>query len=259
MTTPDRTRRTTCEMDQDPALADALRQRILGQEFTEAIQAMQASNTEMTTGQAGLGETVQEAIQAVNGNVREMVSAAQQMGLDIGRRDDRGKFTERQVQEGPERTREQLGALRGAVDTLAGPGYEMKAASNLRSLLRQHLGLRNARILKGPNREPDEEFTAKLDQAQENGLITEEELGAALLLDVIARANTTDRQTVYAAIEISITVNGGDVTRARERARTIGTTTGTRAAAVVIGTAAYERAPALMADGRTRLVRYPAG
>ena len=51
MTTPDRTRRTTWEMDQDPALAGALRQRIPGQEFTEAIQAMQASNTEMMTGE----------------------------------------------------------------------------------------------------------------------------------------------------------------------------------------------------------------
>ena len=259
MTTPSRITQIIEEMDQDPALADALRQRILGQEFTEAIQAMHASNTEIMTRQAQLGETVRSAMQAVTASVQEIVSTAQQMNLDIGQLDDRANLTELQVREGRERTQEQLGALRGAVDNAAGPGYEMKAASNLRSLLRQHLGLRNARILKGPNREPDEEFTAKLDQAQENGLITEEELGAALLLDVIARANTTDRQTVYAAIEISITVNGGDVTRARERARTIGTTTGTRAAAVVIGTAAYERAPALMADGRTRLVRYPAG
>ena len=181
------------------------------------------------------------------------------MNLDIGRPDDRGKFTEPQVREGQERTREQLGTLQGAVDTLAGPGYEMKAASNLRSLLRQHLGLRNARVLKGPNREPDEELTATLNQAQENGLITEEELGAALLLDVIARANTQDGQTVYAAIEISITVNGGDVTGARERARTIARATGTPTEAVVIGTRADERAAAMIADGKARLVRYPAG
>ena len=163
MTTPDRTRRTTWEMDQDPALAGAPRQRMPSQEFTEAIQAAQASNTEMMTGQAGPGETVQEAIRAVTGNVREMVSAAQQMGLDIGQLDDRANLTELQIREGPERTREQLGTLREAVDTLAGPGYEMKAASNLRSLLRKHLGLRNARILKGPDREPDGEFTAALE------------------------------------------------------------------------------------------------
>ena len=126
---------------------------------------MKRSNTEMMTGQAGLGETVRDAMQAATASVQEMVSAAQQMGLDIGRRDDRAEFKELQAQETQETTQGQINALREAVDTIAGPNYEMKVASNLRSLLRQHLGLRNARILKGPEREPDEEFTATLDQA----------------------------------------------------------------------------------------------
>ena len=140
MTTPSRITQIIEEMDQDPALADALRQRILGQEFTEAIQAMQGSNTEIMTRQAQLGETVSSAMQAVTASVQEIVSTAQQMNLDIGQLDDRANLTELQVREGRERTQEQLGALRGAVDNAAGPGYEMKAASNLRSLLRQHLG-----------------------------------------------------------------------------------------------------------------------
>ena len=259
MTTPSRITQITWEMDQDPALADALRQRILGQEFTEAIQAMRASNTEIMTRQAELGETVRSAMQAVTASVKEIVSTAQQMNLDIGQLDDRANLTELQVREGRERTQEQLGALRGAVDNAAGPGYEMKAASNLRSLLRQHLGLRNARILKGPNQEPDEELTAKLDQAQANGLITEEELGAVLSQGSIARANTTDRQTVYAAVEISITVNDYDIIRAQERAQTISKATGTPAAAVVIGANTDERAAAMIADGKAQMVRYPAG
>ena len=62
-----------------------------------------------------------------------------------------------------ERAEGRFNALQGAVDNLAGPNYEMKVANNLRSLLRQHLGLRNARIiLKGPNREADEEFAGAL-------------------------------------------------------------------------------------------------
>ena len=259
MTTQSRITRITQEMDQDPALADVLSQRILGQELTKAVQSMLGSNTETMTRQAQLGETVLGAAEAVAASVREMVNAAQQTHPGIGRPDDRAAFKELQAQETQERTQGQINALRGTVENAAGPGCEMKAAGNLRSLLGQRLGLRNARILKGPDREPDEEFTAALDRAQGNGLITEEELCAALLLDVIARANTTDRQTVYAAIEISITVNGGDVTRVRERARTIGTATGARAAAVVIGTAADERAQALMADGEVQLVTYPAG
>ncbi len=265
MTTPSRMTETTHEMDQDPALADALRERIAGREFTEAIRSMQDSNTETLARQAQLGETVREAIRAVNGNVREMAAAAERMRSDIGQQGDRAERTERtertelQTQEIQEKTQEQLGTLRGAVDNAAGPGYEMKAASNLRSLLRQRLGLRNARILKGPNREPDEELTATLDQAQENGLITEEELGAVLLQGAIARANTTDRQTVYAAVEISITVRGDDVARAQERARTISKATGTPSAAVVIGANTGERAAAMIADGKAQMVRYPAG
>ena len=77
MTTPSRITQITWEMDQDPALADAVRQRLLGREFTEAIQAMRTSSTEMMTEQAGLGETVQEAIRAVTASMQEMVSAAQ--------------------------------------------------------------------------------------------------------------------------------------------------------------------------------------
>ena len=103
MTTPSRITRITWEMDQDPALADALRQRILGQEFTEAIQAMQASNTEMMTRQAQLGETVRSAMQAVTASVQEMVRAVRQMHSDIGQLDDRGKSTKLQTQERQEK------------------------------------------------------------------------------------------------------------------------------------------------------------
>ena len=262
MTTPSRITETTHEMNQDPALADALRERIAGREFTEAIRSMRGSNTETLARQAQLGETVREAISAVNENVREISAAAEQMrsgASQQGDRAERTELTELQTREIQEKTQEQLDALRGTVDNAAGPGYEMKAASNLRSLLRQRLGLQNARILKGPNREPDEELTATLDQAQANGLITEEELGAVLLLDVIARANTTDRQTVYAAVEISITVNDHDIIRAQERAQTISKATGTPAAAVVIGTNTGERAAAMMADGKAQMVRYPTG
>jgi hypothetical protein len=259
MTTPSRINEIIEEMNQNPTLADALRQRILGQQFAEALQSMLISNTEMMTRQAQLGETVRDAMNAVADNVQQMVSLAQRMSSDIERIEDRADLTELQVQQGQRSTQEQLNDLRGAVDNAAGLGYEMKVTNNLRSLLRQHLRLRNARILKGPSREPDEELTEALDQARDKGLITEEELGAVLLLDVIARANTTDRQTVYAAVEISITVNDHDIIRAQERAQTISKATGAPAEAVVIGDRANERAAAMMADGKAQMVGYPAG
>ena len=84
MTTPSRIAGIIEEMDQYPALANALRQRIAGQEFTEAIRSMQGSNTEILARQDRLGETVREAIRAVTGNVREMAAAAERMRSGAG-------------------------------------------------------------------------------------------------------------------------------------------------------------------------------
>ena len=127
MTTPSRITRITREMDQDPALADALRQRILGQEFTKAVQSMLGSNTEIMTRQAQLGETVRGAAEAVAASVREMVNAAQQTHPGIGRPDDRAAFKELQAQETQERTQGQINALRGTVENAAGPGTGKRA------------------------------------------------------------------------------------------------------------------------------------
>ncbi len=149
--------------------------------------------------------------------------------------------------------------LQETLDSIVLYAYETKAAGNLLSLLRQHLGLRKARILKGPNREADEEFARKMDQAQEDGSITEEELNQAFLLDVIAWARDLDRGDVYACVEISVTVCERDVIRARDMARAVSRATGTPAEAVVIGERTDGRAAGMIEEGEARLVIYPYG
>lgn len=238
-------------------LADALRQKMLGQEFTETIRSIAHSNTEMMKRQAQLGETVRDALKAVTDSVLEIVSVAHSMSETVGQMQGRIDQNEQQLQDAQRGTQQQLNSLQGAVDNAAGPGYEMKTASNIRSLLRQHLGLRNARILKGPNREPDEDLMEALDQALEGGAISENDLGAALLLDVIARVNTPEQQNLYVAVEISITVSHEDVTRTQERAETIRTATGTPTVAVVIGVSADDRAAAMIEQGIASFVSYP--
>ena len=65
---------------------------------------------------------------------------------------------------------------------------------------------------------------------------------------------------MYAAVEISITVNDYDIIRAQERAQTISTATGAPTEAVVNrGPTPAERAAAMIADGKAQMVRYPAG
>ena len=130
------------------------------------------------TRQAELGETVRDDMKAVTVSVQEMTHVAQGMSLDIGRLEERTQRTESEVQEERKRTEEQLNALQEAVDNVTCLAYEMKVGGNIRSLLRQHLNLRNAHMLKGPNREPDREFAAALDRDRDAGLTTEEELNA---------------------------------------------------------------------------------
>lgn len=149
----------------------AHRQRILGQEVAEAIRSMLNSYTELMTRQAELGETLRDAMNAVKGNVPGMADARQGTSLDIGRPEERTQRTESEVQDERKRTEEQLNALQGAVDNVAGPANGMKVAGNRRSLLRQHLNLRNAPLLKGPNREPDREFADTLDRGRDAELI----------------------------------------------------------------------------------------
>lgn len=106
MTTPYRIAQIIEEMDQNPGLADALRQRILGQEVTTAIQSMLNSNVEMMRRQAELGETVRDAMKAVADSVQKMADVAQGMSLDIGKLEDRTQRTESEVQEARKRTEE---------------------------------------------------------------------------------------------------------------------------------------------------------
>ena len=192
----------------------------------------------------------------VNGNVREIAAAAMRSTSASNDRAERERTEPK-----PKRYRRK----RKNMDPPGSPGQRCR--TRLRDESRQQPP-QPAEAAPGPeertNPEGPEPGTGrgthgKLDQAQENGLITEEELGAALLLDVIARANTTDRQTVYAAVEISITVNDDDIIRAQERAQTISTATGAPTEAVVIGANTGERAAAMIADGKAQMVRYPAG
>ena len=60
-------------------------------------------------------------------------------------------------------------------------------------------------------------------------------------------------------MKISITVDQHDVARAQERADAIEAATGITTVPVVVGASANERATAMTAEGRARMVRYPAG
>ena len=123
----------------------------------------------------------------------------------------------------------------GRLDRGFGTNYEARVCQNVRSILGQQAGVRNARVLKGPGLRNDPEFDMQVENAETSGAITEDESDELLLLDmIISGTRTGTRERVYAGIEVSITANDDDVNRAADRAEMLRKITGSPVMAAVI-------------------------
>ena len=273
MTTPSRINEILHEMEQDPELAQALRDTILGQEIS-ALPAAVAQNQGLII---GLMERQLELARAVNTALDAVVSAMSQAGENTagaleahGRRIEGVESALAELREEGQRTRESLGQvltdvkqlradmtetkadvkqlqsdmtqvktdvrrIDGRLDRGFGTNYETKVAQNVRSILGQQAGVRSSRVLKGPNLMTDPGFDRQVESAEASGAITEDESDELLLLDLIVSGTRTGtRERVYAGIEVSITANADDVNRAADRAEILRKVTGGPALAAVI-------------------------
>ena len=273
MTTPSRINEILHEMEQDPELAQALRDTILGQEIS-ALPAAVAQNQSLII---GLMERQLELARAVNTALDAVVSAMSQAGENTagaleahGRRIEGVESALAELREEGQRTRESLGqvltdvkqlradmtetkadvkqlqsdmtqvktdvrSIDGRLDRGFGTNYETKVAQNVRSILGQQAGVRSSRVLKGPNLRTDPGFDRQVESAEASGAITEDESDELLLLDLIVSGTRTGtRERVYAGIEVSITANADDVNRAADRAEILRKVTGGPALAAVI-------------------------
>ena len=273
MTTPSRINEILHEMEQDPELAQALRDTILGQEIS-ALPAAVAQNQGLII---GLMERQLELARAVNTALDAVVSAMSQAGENTagaleahGRRIEGVESALAELREEGQRTRESLGqvltdvkqlradmtetkadvkqlqsdmtqvktdvrSIDGRLDRGFGTNYETKVAQNVRSILGQQAGVRSSRVLKGPNLRTDPGFDRQVESAEASGAITEDESDELLLLDLIVSGTRTGtRERVYAGVEVSITANADDVNRAADRAEILRKVTGGPALAAVI-------------------------
>ena len=271
------------EMENDPTLAAALRERILGEEFARipgAVAQNQNMILELMERQVQLAETTRTAMEGVASAVQqtgEAVATALEAqgrrldGLESAIRELQGKqdqtltaLTEtqgdvkqirdeqqktstalvqtqedvKQVQTDVQDLRTDVRRIDGRLDRGFGTNYEVKIASNIRSILGQKLHIRNSRVLKGPNLRTDENFEKDVEAAENNGRITPEETDDLWLLDLIVSGNRREGgERVYVAAEVSITP-GDDADRAARRAGILGKITGRAVTPVVIATRA---------------------
>ena len=128
------------------------------------------------------------------------------------------------------------GRTRTSIGTLNGYYLEQRVVDNILNIIKDDLALTRGRVLRSGSSDMDPQLRDAIEEAEERGLISENEVDNLLVADVIIRARRrTDRQYAYGVIAVSRTIHDRDVDRARDRADTLATVTGEEAIAVVIG------------------------
>ena len=123
---------------------------------------------------------------------------------------------------------------------LEGDNLERQARESILNIAKDHLDLTRGRVLLSRNREMDPGIRAALDSAEEQGLVTDEDISNLEVADIIMRGRRgRDRQYIYLVAEVSRTIGNNDIHRAEERARTLANATREEVAAAVIGSTVH--------------------
>ena len=126
--------------------------------------------------------------------------------------------------------------VKAKLDQQDGAILEQKVHNSILNIAKDHLDLTHGRVLKSSVISMTQRLRDDVDNAEEQGLITYDAAAELHVVDLIIRGRRrSDRTYVHAAIEVSRTINDDDITRARDRARTLSTVVGEEAMAVVVG------------------------
>ena len=147
--------------------------------------------------------------------------------------------------------------LRGDVSKLKGDVLEMKLDRRIRPLLSQMLGLRRSRVLHSPITDTSPELYGPVEQAFDNGIITDGQETRISATDIILRAQRkADRSPIWVAVEVSNNISQHDVERVRQSADALSRVFCQDALAVVAGYRIHpqDQARATKTDVHTLLI-----
>ena len=135
-----------------------------------------------------------------------------------------------------ERLESDMVEVKAKLDRQDGATLEQRVHNSILNIAKDHLDLTHGRVLKSSVISMTQRLRDDVDDAEEQGLITYDAAADLHVVDLIIRGRRrSDLTYVHAAIEVSRTINDDDVTRARDRARTLSTVVGEEAMAVVVG------------------------
>lgn len=135
-------------------------------------------------------------------------------------------------------TNRRLNRVEGKVNHLMGSDYERKMIRGIRRTARRWLRLHNAAILLAVTVPDNTTIPDIMEQAVNDGRITDEDADYLDQADIILIGDDADTQMpAYAVLEVSITIDDRDIDRAKERARILERADGHPVRAACIGSA----------------------
>ena len=132
--------------------------------------------------------------------------------------------------------KEDVAVLKTDMAGLKGTDFENRLHRKIDSLMCQAFALRRPHVVQGTLQSRDPDFFERVEDALEEGLITEEQRGRIADTDFILRAQRrADRASIWIAVEASNTVHVKDIQRVRATADTLGKVFNAETLAVTVG------------------------
>lgn len=235
---------------EQPELLETVRQLILTEELLELPQKFAALAQYVQELAAVLADTTRrldDFIETTNRNFQLVNERLERLEADVGT-----------LKSDVDTLKSDMKVVKDDVANLKGSDMERRAQDNILNIAKDELGLTRGRVLMSCVREVDPQLLADAERAEAQGLVTEEEVDNLLVTDIIIRARRiSDKQYVYATIEVSRTIHDHDINRAYHRARTLAAITGAEVIAVAMGGIIQPHQQAL-ADAQGVLIVLPA-
>ena len=129
-----------------------------------------------------------------------------------------------------------VSVLKSDVSSLKGSDLERRARDSILNIAKDELDLTRGRIMLARGRDTNPLFTEAIEDAEQRGLITEQQADHVLVADIIIRARrASDKRYVHAVFEVSQTIGPSDIQRAHDRAATVAAATNEETIAAVVG------------------------
>ena len=148
-----------------------------------------------------------------------------------------------QIREDVNQIRKDTTQMSGQIANLTGNDYESKAIEQSRRMIRRHLGMQSATLVYASRQDSSRFEEDVLVPAINDGRIDRQQADQLEEADSIIRCQDQQGNIVCAVVEISVTVQDHDRSRAAERAEFFRRATGVRTMPFVVGQEQEEARP----------------